>query len=96
MKIVFPTPVQGPSQVQGTAQERAAQERAAAAPQSAPDAGRPAADAEIVRAAEAALKADVKTDGRIAEIKRSIQAGRIRFDADVLATMILRFHGKQD
>jgi len=94
MKIVFPSPVQSVAPVQANGQERAAKETAAAP---APTGARfPVDDADIVRAAEAALKAGVETDPRIADIKRAIQAGRIRFDADALATLILRYHGKQD
>lgn len=94
MKIVFPPPVQSAAPVQAGAQERTAQE--SAAPAAAGRGPQALADADIVRAAEAALKAGVDTDSRIADIKRSVEAGRIRFDADVLATMILRYHGKQD
>jgi len=56
----------------------------------------PGSDADIVRAAEAALKSSSLLDGRVAEIRQAIQSGRVSFDADVLAAGILRYHGRQD
>lgn len=95
MKIVPPPPVQGVTTPQTGVHDRAAQTAVAPAPAARPGPA-PVADADIVRAAEAALKAGVETDSRITEIKRAVQAGKIRFDADLLATVILRYHGKQD
>lgn len=96
MKIVFPPPVQGIAVPQSGIQERPAQDAAPPAATAGTPGVPPGRDAEIIRAAEAALKAGSMVDSRVAEIKRAVQEGRIRFDADVLATLILRYHGKQD
>ncbi len=95
MKIVLPPPVQPQAASKLASAEKAVSPVERTAPAVA---GEPQThdDADIVRAAEAALKAGSDFDGRVSEIKKAVQAGRIRFDADVLAANILRHHGKQD
>lgn len=95
MKIVFPPPVQPAASSRPASVDKAV----AAVERSVPVAAgepQPHDDADIVRAAEAALKAGSDFDSRVSEIKKAVQSGRIRFDADVLAASILRHHGKQD
>lgn len=95
MKIVFPPPVQPASNSKATSVDKAVPAVERSVPVAA---GEPQAhdDADIVRAAEAALKAGSDFDSRVSEIKKAVQAGRIRFDADVLAASILRHHGRKD
>lgn len=53
-------------------------------------------DAATLRAAQGALSEASDFDiARVNQIKTALEAGEIPFDADKLAGMIQRFHGKQ-